>query len=308
MTSKETPASKRGCVYWLRLLTFAGVVFLLIFLPTWEYAYVDSATRPAPSVVCCKTPASYGLVYSSVRIPSPEGFTLAAWYIPSHNGGAVVMLHGYGANRLEMMDRAAVLGKQGFGVLLYDLRGHGESGGSMRALGWPDTRDLQAVINFLQLQTGIDRFRIGAFGFSIGGQVVVRTAAEDSRIRAILVDDPAYTRVEDIPPMASWQENFETRVVTPLDLHLISRRTGIEMKTGTVEAIAKLSPRPLFLISSGQSEMSRILENHFFSQAGEPKEIWVIPEAGHGGTFAARPEEYADRIIRFFSQWLLAQA
>jgi uncharacterized protein len=296
---------RRGCKYWLRLSLFGLAAFVVIFLPVWEYEFVDFMTKPAPSAICCKTPADSGLAYRSISFPSPDGFPLAGWYIPTHNGAVVLMLHGYGANRTELLERAVVLAKAGFGVLLYDLRGHGESGGVIRAMGWPDTKDVQAAVDFARQLPGVDRDRIGIFGFSIGGQIALRAAAEDKRLHAIFVDDPSYTRIEDIPAMPNPLDDFEARGVTRADLALISMRTGVPIPAGTTKAISEIAPRPIFMISSGKTNMSRVLEDYLFSLAGNPKDRLEIIEADHGGTFLARREEYASKLVGFFTQWLL---
>jgi uncharacterized protein len=295
---------RRGCRYWLRLGVFGIVSCILIFLPAWEYAYVAAMVSPAPAKICCKTPADFGLAFENVSLRTPDGITLSGWYVPSRNGAVVVFLHGYGATRMEMLDRAAALAGEGYGVLLYDLRGHGESGGAFRAMGWPDAADLTAVIDFLAARPEIRKDGIGGFGFSVGGQILLRAAAEDPRIRAVAADDPGYSRAEDIPPMSSATDIFQAQFVVPLDLSLISARSGVPIPGGVADALPRIAPRPLLLIASGQLEISRLLERHYFSLAGEPKTLWEIPEAGHGGTYFARRAEYDARLLEFFSELL----
>jgi uncharacterized protein len=296
--------NRRGCGYGLRLVMFGAVAFVLIFFPAWEYAYVDAMVRPVPSRICCKTPADDGVAYQVVSFRAPDGFSLSGWYIPSRNGAAVILLHGYGANRLEMLDRAVDLAKAGFGVLLYDLRGHGESGGQMRAMGWPDAGDVAAALDFLDRQSGVDRHRVGGMGFSIGGQILLRAAAEDSRLRALFVDDPSYTRIEDIPPMPTWTEDFEARGVTQLDLALISLKSGVAIPAGTVQAIQGISPRPIFFVSTSNSILSKTLEDYFFSVARDPKERLDFSDADHGGSYLLHRKEYGSRMVQFFEKWI----
>lgn len=279
----------------------------MIFLPAWEWSYIDAMTKPVPVKICCRTPADFDLPYENISIPSPDGFSLSGWYIPPRNGAVVVFLHGYGATRLEMLDRAAALSKEGFGALLYDLRGHGESGGSLRAMGWPDTKDLGAVLDYLLARPEVDRQKIGGFGFSIGGQILIRAAAGDTRIRCVIADDPAYARAEDLPEMSSFSGWLSSKLVTPLDLHLISARTGIPIPPGVTEEIGRIAPRPILLIVSGQSEMSLSLERYFYSMAGNPKSLWEILEAQHGGTFIARPGEYSEIMLDFYGRLLLME-
>jgi pimeloyl-ACP methyl ester carboxylesterase len=305
---KGKPAKpKRGCRYFLRLLVFGAVSFVVIFLPVWEWAYVDAMTRPAPSQICCRTPANFALPYEEVVIPTPDGISLSGWYIPPRNGAVVIFLHGYGAVRLEMLDRAAALARHGFGALLYDLRAHGESGGTMRAMGWPDAADLSAAVDYLLTRPEVNRQGIGAFGFSIGGQIAIRAAAGDDRIRCVIADDPAYARAEDVPEMPSFSGWLSSKLVIPMDLRLISARAGIPISAGVAEEIGRIAPRPLLLVVSGRGEMSLLLGRHFYSLAGDPKSFWEIPEAGHGGTFVARPKEYGEKMLDFYNRALFIE-
>ncbi len=101
--------------------------------------------RPATGA----TPGSRGLAYSSVAVRTADGVDLAGWYLPSSNGAAVVLLHGAGSTRSNVLDEAEVLARNGFGVLMIDARGHGESGGRAMDFGWHGDADVAAATAFL---------------------------------------------------------------------------------------------------------------------------------------------------------------
>jgi dipeptidyl aminopeptidase/acylaminoacyl peptidase len=44
-----------------------------------------------------------------------------------------------------------------------------------------------------------------------------------------------------------------------------------------------------------------------YAAAGEPKELWIVPGAGHTGSLAQAPEEYAARVVAFFDRWLVSE-
>ncbi len=79
----------------------------------------------------------------------------------------------------------------------------------------------------------------------------------------------------------------------------------IQMRPPSVsDAVARLSPRPVLLISTGQDFEQRTVAR-FYDFAREPKRLWNIPEAGHVGGLATRPKEYESQIISFFDSALL---
>ncbi len=300
---KPTPSKKRGCGYWIRLLSVGLIGGVLLALIGYEALYIDCLTRPAPGAVCCVTPRDQGFEYEKVSWVSDDGVTLSGWYIPSRNQAAVILLHGYGANRTEMLDRAVALARHGYGVLLYDLRGHGESSPVLRTFGWLDVKDVSAALAFLQKRPDVDSTRVGILGFSIGGQIAIRAAAQMDTIKAVVGDDPGFVKIEDAPPVNSLFERI-VYGVNWLDARGVEWRTGVIAPPGIVEVIGRISPRPLLLIATGQ-DLGRRLIRHFYERAKEPKELWEIPETVHGGQFAARPEEYEKRVAAFFDEALL---
>jgi pimeloyl-ACP methyl ester carboxylesterase len=68
--------------------------------------------------------------------------------------------------------------RHGYGVLLFDRRGEGDSEGDPNALGWNGDRDIKAAIAFLRERAEVDPDRIGGIGLSVGGELMLETAAE----------------------------------------------------------------------------------------------------------------------------------
>lgn len=292
------PRKRRGCLYWLRLLlvgTIGGLVLAYIaYFPIWA----DVMVRPNPSEPCCTTPADQGFPYEDVAFAGDDGVTLSGWYIPSRNRAAVIVLHGYDANRVQMLDRAVALARYGYGVLLYDLRGHGRSGGELRTMGWYDLDDVAAAVKFLQARPDVDPERLGILGFSVGGQVALRATATMPALKAVVADGPGYVTLADAPPPADFGEQL-LYLDSAAAGQVFQWRVGLPPPPGVVATIPAIAPRPLLLISS-ESGAGRHLIQHYYAVAREPKQLWELPPAGHGQSFVSAPEEYERRIAAFF--------
>src|SRR5512147_2166395 len=94
----------------------------------------NALTMPKRDFEAGVTPASIGLAYEDVRFGARDGAVeIAGWYIPSDSGAPViVMVHGRDASRTaavkgNFLQEAKMLHDGGFGVLMIDLRGHGQS-------------------------------------------------------------------------------------------------------------------------------------------------------------------------------------
>jgi len=156
---------KRYLVYWTKLLGFGFIASLAVIYVVYFIVEISIWTSPTPSTPCC-IPGDSDLKYREVNILSTNEVTLAGWYIPTQNSVTIILLHGYGANRASMLEHAEFLAQEGYGVLLYDMRGHGKSGGKYRSGGWADVDDVAAAVQFLMSQSESRPEHVGILGFS----------------------------------------------------------------------------------------------------------------------------------------------
>jgi hypothetical protein len=145
----------------------AGVVLVLLAI---------IATHQARAPV---TAVSLGRPFETVRLTTSDGLTLGAWYVPSRNGAAVIAFPG----RSQPIPHARMLTRHGYGVLLVDRRGEGASEGDSNAFGWAGEKDLRAAIGFLQRRRDVNPSRIGGLGLSVGGELLLQTAAHTPALR-----------------------------------------------------------------------------------------------------------------------------
>src|SRR5207237_5747451 len=109
--------------------------------------------------------ASVAATYEDVSFKSTDGLTLKGWWFPVATADrAVVIVHGRGANRIKSsfdpQKIAQFLLANRYSVLLFDLRGHGESEGLRYSLGEYEPPDIVAPIDFAQLTEALDRTRV----------------------------------------------------------------------------------------------------------------------------------------------------
>jgi pimeloyl-ACP methyl ester carboxylesterase len=138
------------------------------------------AVRP-PRLAIDLRPADVGLTVEAVTIRTADELHLSAWIAARPGQPAVILLHGYPADKRDLLPLAAALHRH-FTVLLVDLRYFGQSEGRVTTLGHRERDDLKRVIDVLEAR-GLGP--VGVFGFSFGGAVALLTAAEDPRIRAV---------------------------------------------------------------------------------------------------------------------------
>jgi fermentation-respiration switch protein FrsA (DUF1100 family) len=304
--------SRRNLRYWRNLVLF-GLSLLLLSSATmgvWvAYRRGHGLVHPR-RILPSRTPADVGIAqWHDVSFQSEDGLALYGWYVPAQNGATVILVHGLGGNRAQLLDDAALLVEAGYGVLLFDLRNSGASEGEVTTLGYLETMDVGGAIAFLEAQPEVDPERLGLLGHSMGGATAIRAMARYPQVRA-LVAESTFTSIEDnVSESITALTGLPPFPFAPLVVWFGEQEAGIDMEqVAPVDAIGTISPRPV-LIVHGERDSVISPENapRLYAAVGEPKEIYLIPDAGHGGLPQVQPEEYRQRVVGFFDRYLLRE-
>ena len=274
------------------LLALGFVLSLLLVLYPFGESYVithsSRAFVPTPNL---------GTAYEDVSFRTSDGLRLVGWYVPSKNGAAVISFPGRKGSR----EPARLLASHGYGVLLFDRRGEGESEGDPNLLGWQGHRDIAAAIDFLQTRPEVDDERIGGLGLSVGGEMMIEEAAQNDELKAIVSEGAgvrssreaihvdgagklAYSWIFGVSTVgtALWTSNLPPRSLTDLS--------------------AEIKQSALF-IHADPGQGGEVLTEKYYNAAKGPKEYWQAP-GGHVGAREAAPAEYERRVVGFFDRTL----
>jgi hypothetical protein len=246
------------------------------------------------------TAADLGRPYERVHFTTRDGLRLAGWYVPSRNGAAVIVSPG----RRGPVPHARMLARHGYGVLLFDRRGEGESDGDFNAFGWGGDADLVAAIDFLGRRSDVHPAQIGGLGLSVGGEMLLETAAEDPRLRAVVSEGAGIRSLRehwDDPQIGAVQRPFTPLVAQTAAVAVLADRRP---PASLVDLVSDIAPRALLLIRGLEGQPAEVLNREFLRAAGQPKELWEVPGAGHTAALSARPQEYERRVVAFFDRAL----
>ncbi len=237
----------------------------------------------------------------AVRFAGAGGTWLGGWWASGTNGAALVFGHGSGSDRRNLLPEARLLAAAGYGVLLFDFPGHGESDGRV-AWGISERAAYAGALGFLQTQPEVEPARLGGVGFSMGAYVLTQVAAADSRLRAVALLGPMSDAVE--------QTLFESRRWGPLTQGpalLALRLSPFDPRDQRpIDVVANIAPRAVLLVAGRRDTIvPPAMARALFAAAGNPKELYELPEAGHGGYLAADPAGYPQRLRSFFDRHLL---
>ena len=284
------------------ILVFLFIIY--VFIRPIHAAYLF--TRPPRIRVSFFTPKTLGVEYVEVGLKSSDGVKLDGWYVPSRNGAAVILLHGHSGNRLGVVFPAEALIKAGFGVLLFDLRAHGSSGGRRFARAEPAVADVLAAVAYVSKQPDVKPGGIGVFGVSVGGLLALQAAARTVAIRAVATDGASPAVYADVPQSRSWLDRLVRLPLQRYYMKAIDWFARAQPLPANLDLIPRLAPRPLLFISAGRGG-ERLMVRRYYEAAGEPKKLWEVRNARHAGGWTAQPEAYEHQIVTFFRQALAGQ-
>jgi dienelactone hydrolase len=241
-----------------------------------------------------------GPAYRDVRFEAGDGLDLAGWYRPSRNGAAVLVVHGGSSDRKGSVAHAEMLARHGYGVLLYDARGRGDSDGSENNYGWDWAQDVEGALAFLEHRAGVDPARIGGLGLSTGADVLIEVAA-DRRHLPIVADGAAAASFEDWHRLRGAELGMVPGAVMFATIRVLS---GDPPGPPLEDLIASVR-EPALLISAGAAE-ERDANVAYAKAAGDSVEHWNLPDADHTRGIREHPARYERRVVAFFERALRA--
>jgi pimeloyl-ACP methyl ester carboxylesterase len=275
------------------VLLIGGAFVLASLLAFWL------AVRP-PRLTIPLSPRDVGLAVEEVTVRADDGVALAGWLAPRPGAPAVIVLHGYPAEKTDMLPLAAALAPR-FTVLLMDLRYFGASGGAVTTLGLRERGDLRRAVDVL-VERGAPA--VGVFGFSLGGAVALLTAAEDPRLRAVAAYAP-FADLRDLGHDLYWW-------LGPLRYALVGLMRGwswlafrADLTRPAPEVVARRLAIPVLLIASRADEQIPFAhaERLRAALAGNPGAESLFMERGRHGEL---PDGFAARLADFFARHLHA--
>ena len=283
---------------WGRRLLTVGAAFVLVLFAVTPIAGAVWLTQAPREHV---DPRALPLAHEDVELHTRDGVTLAAWYVPSRNGAAVVVAHGGGGTREGSVRHTLMLARHGYGVLLYDARGNGESEGRHDAMGWTWEPDVEAAATWLSHRRDVDPGRIAALGISTGAEAVLQAAAHDARIAAVVSDGAIARNLAETRQLDGAEE---AQAVPYYGLMFATLRVlgGHSQPPPLQHLIPAIAPRPVLLIASGTGTERTM--NRAYHRAAPDSQLWELDDVEHTRGLRDEPDRYERRVTSFLDQAL----
>ena len=289
-------------------MTLLEAAFLVVFWGWAVCAILFLRHTVLPRLPLTVTPAARHLPFETVHFQATDGVPLEGWTISTEPAAPWILLcHGLGSNRSDLVEIAAGLHAAGFNLLLIDFRGHGGSSGRSTSFGWQERHDLEGALAFLGQQSDLPVRPIGVYGISMGAAVALLVAAEDERIGAVAADS-TYTNLEaslsrHLRLLYPWLPPIPFRWFMLLTYRF---RFGVWPRRISPEtAVDELAARPVLFIH-GSADIRMPVEGiRPLAARADSHALWVVEGAGHLEAFATYHDAYLFRLATFFRSSLL---
>jgi pimeloyl-ACP methyl ester carboxylesterase len=325
-----------------RWVSFAFAAILVALIAYFGYVGYEGsrqlADAPTPTADC-RTPASLGWTYEAINydiggdavladepdptacdavgptpgteLTGPGGIRLAGWYVPAASGAGptgptVVLVHGWGNNKSNMLDRAVIL-HDAYNLVFVDLRNHGQSQEAATTQGVREAGDLRAIVDWLEAAKGPEQ--IALLGVSMGGATVLNEADADERIDALVIESTQATMAGAAQARLE-REGYPLAMPGSWAILLGSLlRTGEDVTSADpIGSIGRLDGQPVLIVAGGaddsmpSSDPDELLAAAL--AADSPAELHVCPEAGHSEASEACAEDYRGWVLGFLERVL----
>lgn len=242
----------------------------------------------------------------AVSLAAGPGMRVEGWYLAGAGHGAVLLLHGIRSDRRSMIDRARFLHALGYGVLLADLPGQGESLAPVVTFGLREADGVRVALTWLRQQAPGQR--IGVIGTSLGAASLV-LCRDCPPVDAVVLESMYPTIEEAVEDRLRMRLGPFGKPLAKLLLWQLPLR--LDIQPAQLHPIARLAEmKAPLLIASGSADRHTTLAEtqRLFAAAPEPKSLWIVDGAEHVDLHAYASAEYERRIGGFFALHLARQA
>jgi hypothetical protein len=241
---------------------------------------------------------------TAFSVQMPDGTKQDGWFFPGLRGApTIIVSHGYGSQRADVLTLAAAMQQHEFNAFVFDYSGHGSSAGTT-SLGYKESGELEATVKALAARDDVDPQRFGLWGVDLGAYTSLAVASQDSRIRALVVDD-VYDTPKDlldiqvhnsglvVLPFVNRFCDFGFRMVD----YQYKDQLPLSARVGATRGVPKM-----FIQSDENAALARDTAK-LYAVAPDPKQL-VEDSVTYRDMSDDDRRNYENRVANFFSQYL----
>ncbi|HZR44723.1 MAG TPA: alpha/beta hydrolase [Ktedonobacteraceae bacterium] len=270
---------------------------------------VETLTRPkrlAPFALYTFSPFELGLPAEEVTFPPLYGdHRVSGWFIPCPGATSTIMISpGYRGSRSDVLGLCRPLWNAGYNVLVFEYYGHGMAVGKPVTLGYREINDFLGAVVYAKQRA--PHARLGAIGYSMGAAISIIGCARTSEVEALIADSAFSTHKSAIEYAVRRTLHLPFFLFDWVTDALLWWRAGYHFnQVEPLRDIGRIAPRPILIIHGMKDSVVDPRDApRLYEAAGNPKELWLLPEVEHCGAYFADRAAYVNKVLQFFDTYL----
>lgn len=305
----------------------AAVVLVYLFFSYYLAGTIIHINRqPVP-----RTPDDYGMDFESIAFNASDGVSIKGWLIPGSLDKLVLMTHVGGLTKygspvsyknltklydkeVEFLKTAAHLHREGYWVLMFDFRNHGESGVSpnkgITGIGLEEYKDVVAALSYIDRRDEIKDFTIGFMSFCTGANATIIAMSKEpgafKNVKCLFAIQPISMEVF----VRTYTRRLFTKPIAGLLLPMIKRfiiwRGASPLEKMSPKEYVKDIKVPTMYVQARNdpwTEMSDIL-GFYENTPDNPKDFFWIEDTTHRFESYTYFESRPAKMIEWVNKWL----
>ena len=298
------PSLKR--ILWGRVGGSIGVLGVIIGVAAY---IVETLTRPkrlGAFALFTFSPFELGLPAEEVTFSPLHGeHQVNGWYIPSPEAATTIIISpGYRGSRSDVLGLCAFLWRAGHNILAFEYYGHGTVVGQPLTLGYRELNDFLGALSYARQRS--PHARLGAVGYSMGAAVSIIGCARSPEVEALVADSAFATHRRVVEYAVRRAIHLPFILFEWVTDAILWWRAGYHFhQVEPLREVGRIAPRPILIIHGMRDSIVDPGDAPLlYRAAGEPKELWLLPDTDHCGAYFADRAAYVDKVISFFDLYL----
>lgn len=316
------------------MLAFIAVITCLIFIAVlyFMFAYIISGTivflnrQPSP-----KNPSDYGMDFENIEYETSDAVNIKGWLIPGTKNKLIIITHVGGLTKygstthyknltklynkeIQFLKTAQHLHQEGYWVIMFDFRNHGESGADpnkgMSGVGLEEYKDVVATMHFIESRKDLKDMDIGFMSFCMGANSTIIAMSREPevffKVKCLFAVQPISMEVFIRTYSSVLLTKFGSKLLMPMVKKFIVCRGA--------HPIEEMSPKkytgdlkiPTIYVQARNDPWTNPgdIQSFFDNTPDNPREFFWIENTSHRFDSYKYFEDNPEKMLEWFHKWL----
>lgn len=290
----------------LLILLGVGIVLIIALLVGLLYRVLTHPPKLTAGTAAARgwpiDPNDNNLTFTEWILERPGKVILPVWEIfndAKPQGPVTIVSHCWGGSRIESLQRVPFLLPYSSRLILWDMRGHGESTGGISTIGTAEIDDLLYLIDRVSADTTAP---IILYGYSMGAGISICAATKEDKVIGVIADGPYRWTAEPVREMMR-ERGVPYWPALPIVHRILCLRFRDLRNSDRAKYAAQLTC-PLMVIHGTDDPFCSINSSMEIAETAPEADFIVIPHAAHLDLHITNPERYQQTIQSFIRKCL----